>query len=104
MNLHIAHVVDANSLFFLDLELGSDEDGHITSKTHFKDTAGNSYLHHGSCHHPKWKENIPYSQFCQLRRNCSNVKDYDNQAIILTTKFLEKVYEPQHIQRAFDRY
>lgn len=102
--IQFTHVLDAHSLVFLDLELGSDGDGNITSKTHFKETAGNSYLHQRSCHHPKWKDNIPYSQFCRLRRNCSSTKDYDDQATILSKKFLEKGYADHHIQKATDQY
>lgn len=102
--IKFTHVVDAKSLVFLDLELASDVDGNNTPKTHFKETMGNSYLHQEICHHPKWKENIPYSQFCQLCRNCTHIRDYDDQAVILTKKFQEKGYDLQHIQKAVDRY
>lgn len=73
--IKFTHVVDAKSLVFLDLELAWHMDGNITSKTHFKETAGNSYCHWDSCHHPKWKENTPYSQFFRLLRNCSSTAD-----------------------------
>ena len=102
--IRFTHVLDAKSLVFLDLELTWNEEGAITSKTHFKETAGNSYLHWKSCHLPKWKENIPYSQFCRLRRNCTDTEQYLLQAKILEKKFMEKGYAVQHIQKARDRY
>lgn len=70
-------VVDAKSLVCLDLELAWNMDGNIMSKTHFKETAGNSYVY--------WD-----SQFCRLRRNCSSTAGYDQQAATLIKKFQEK--------------
>lgn len=98
------HVVDAHSLMFLDLKLAWVMDNRIVSKTHLKETAGNSYLHRNSCHHPRCKDTIPYSQFCRLRRNCSTTLDYLSQAEILTRKHIEKGYTIDQIQRAADHY
>lgn len=52
--IHFKSVANPNDLLFLDLELFHDQDSTICSQTHFKPTAGNSYLHRKSCHHKKW--------------------------------------------------
>lgn len=87
------HVVDDTSLIFLDLDLRIDEEGMILSKTHFKPSAGNCYLHAKSHHHPKWIRNIPYGQFCRQKRTCTKKGDYEKQKSILKNKFLEKGYK-----------
>lgn len=71
-NVWFTFVTDPNDLVFLDLSLSWDVDGNTISKTHFKETAGNSYLHM-SGHLSNRKDNIPYSQFHRLSRNCANV-------------------------------
>lgn len=55
-NIKFTSVVDEHKLVFLDLELTHDNEGNIITRTHFKSTAGNSYIHQKSCHHTKWKE------------------------------------------------
>lgn len=74
-------------LAFLDLLL-FHEDGKILAKNYAKPTAGNSFLHHQSCHHPRWISNIPKSQFCRLRRNCTRQLDYITEGSLLKQKLL----------------
>lgn len=78
-----------NTLVFLDLELFHDHDQKICSCTYIKPMAGNAYLHKSSCHLPRWIDNIPYSQFCGLKPNCSSLEDR-SQSLILKKKFLNK--------------
>lgn len=85
-----ASVVDSSTLIFL--ELSHDAQGAIASKTHVKPTARNSYLHRENCHHPSWKTNIPFTQFCRLKRSCTTVADFVTQGAILKEKFSEKGY------------
>lgn len=75
MGLSFTSVSDPNTLAFLDLLLSHD-DHTIHSQNYINPTAGNSYLHYKSCHHPRWKNNIPKSQFCRLKHNCTQDKDY----------------------------
>lgn len=82
------YVVDEKSLVFLDLELRVD-DKVIHSRTHFKLDAGNSHLHARN-HHPRWIKNIPFGQFCRLRRTCTLKNDHEEQSLILKSKFKEK--------------
>lgn len=101
--ISFTHVVDNTSLVFLDLDLQIEE-GSIISKTHFKPSAGNSYLHAKSHHHPKWIRNIPHGQFCRLKKTCTKKSDYEKQGSIVKKKFLEKGYEESLIKQAFYKY
>lgn len=73
--LCFTHVIDPDSLVFLDLELLHDADSFFT-RSHIKPVGGNFHLHFDSCHHPACKNNIPKGQFLRLKRNCSNPQDY----------------------------
>lgn len=99
-NVRFTYLLNPKNLVFLDLVLSWDEDGNITSKTHFKGTTGNSYLHYRSCHLQSWKQNMPYSQFNRLCKNCTNTSDYLKQANILQNFFWDKGYTAEHIQEA----
>lgn len=69
------HVLASHSLIVLDLELRSTHDGSILSKMHFKPSAGNSYLHANTNHHPCWIKNVAFGQFCRLKRICTLKQD-----------------------------
>lgn len=98
------HVVDRSTLVFLDLELGHNTSGQITYKTHFKPTAGNSYVHAKSGHHKRWIRNIPEGQFGRLRRTCSELTDYITLGGVLKKKFVEKGYDEKNIEEIFQRH
>lgn len=102
--ISFTHVVDDRKLVFLDLELSGEDDGTISSKTHFKPSGGNSYLHASSNHHPRWIRNIPFGQFCRLHRTCTKRLDYEEQGAILKRKFAEKGYKEDLIEEAFMKY
>lgn len=78
--------------------------GCIVSKTHFKPTGGNSYLYWRSYYHPCWKQNVPFSPYCLLKRNCTSVADYILQGQTFKTKFIEKGYNSKPIDTAFNKY
>lgn len=87
LGIEFTMVQDREKLLFLDLEL-SHEDGEIHSKTHFKPTAGNSYVHRKSCHLSRWKDKISQSRFRRLKGNCSKIEDYMEQGTLLGEKYL----------------
>lgn len=62
LGLSFTHVADPETLAFLDLELCHDNET-IYAKNFIKPTAGNSFIHYTSCHHPRWVNNISRSQF-----------------------------------------
>lgn len=61
-------------------------------------SAGKSYLHANSNHHPHWIKNVPFGQFCTLRQ------DYVEQGAILKRKFKDKGYQDIHIEEAYGKY
>lgn len=81
-----------DTIHFLDLKIQIVEDHFVTS-THFKVTDRNSYILVDSCHHEPWLRAIPQGQFLRLRRNCSDITTFDEQASILMDRFIEKGYD-----------
>lgn len=103
MGLTFTSVIDQNRLAFLDLKLfwiGKE----IHAKNYTKPTAGNSFLHYNSCHHPLWLNNVPKSQFCRLKKNCTLKNDYDTEGKILKEKFLEKGFPVDLVDTAYQQY
>lgn len=86
-------------IHFLDLRIRVIE-GRIMTSTYFKETDRNGFIHTKSCHHQAWLESIPKSQFLRLRRNCTNVDDFDREASILRGRFLEKGYSANQLDAA----
>lgn len=77
---------------YLDLQI-LKQGGELFTKTFFKVTDRNGYIPTSSCHHPKWKENIPKGQLLRIRRNCRNIEDFRDQADALIKKFVDKGYK-----------
>lgn len=103
MGLTFTSVIDQNRLAFLYLELfwvGKE----IHAKNYTKPTAGNLFLHYNSCHHPLWLNNVPKSQFCCLKKNCTLSEDYDIQSEILKEKFLDKGFPATLVETAYLQY
>lgn len=71
---------------------------------YFKPMVGHSYVHKQRCHHPMWKWNIPYSQFCRLLRNCTRQEDYCHQSQVLVEKYSQKGNSTEPIKLAYERY
>lgn len=99
MGLKFTSVMDGERLAFLDLELFFASNK-IHAKNFTKPTAGNSFLHYNSCHHPRWLNNIPKSQFCRLKKNCTRSEDYDIQSQALKDKFLKKGFPVDLVETA----
>lgn len=90
-NLVYTSEVSQDTVHFLDLQLRIQGD-RINTSTYFKSTDRNGYVPTQSCHHPNWLKAIPKGQFTRLRRNCSEVSQYYQQAELLKIRFLEKGY------------
>ncbi|KAM5129386.1 vomeronasal type-2 receptor 26-like [Mantella aurantiaca] len=69
----------ATEIHFLDLVIFVDG-GKPCTKSFFKETDRNSFIPTDSCHHPKWKDNIPKGQLLRMRRNCTKIEDYQTQS------------------------
>lgn len=98
--LSFTHVAHPNTLAFLDLELCHDN-GAIYAKKILN--LLQEIPVSNSCHHPRWVSNIPCSQFCRLRRNCTEKDtDYDIHGQLLSQKFLDKGYPTSLVDEAFE--
>uniref|UniRef100_A0A8C5PH59 Helix-turn-helix domain-containing protein n=1 Tax=Leptobrachium leishanense TaxID=445787 RepID=A0A8C5PH59_9ANUR len=73
---------------FLDLEILREGNTLIT-KTYFKQVDINSFIHIESCHHAPWLTNIPKGQILRIRRNCSKLSDFEEQAELLKKQFVQ---------------
>ncbi|XP_068120861.1 vomeronasal type-2 receptor 26-like [Hyperolius riggenbachi] len=89
----------SSQIEYLDLTLYHDGPT-IKSKNFFKSVDANSYIHYKSSHHKPWKKNIPYGQLLRIRRNCSDIKTFDKQAKVLTSKFAARHYPRKLINEA----
>lgn len=67
-------------------------------------SAGNSYLHANSIHHPLWIKNVQFGQFCRLKRTYTLRQDYVEQGAILKRNFKDKGYQDSHIEEAYSKY
>lgn len=88
-------------MHFLDLKLKIHEGGILTS-TFFKPTDRNGYVPITSCHHSNWLKAIPKGQFIRLRRNCTRIADYYQQAELLKIRFLQKGYNKKKLEEAIE--
>ena len=100
--LRLTHHISDQELPFFDLLISID-DGKLRTKTFSKVTDRNSLLRFES-HHPKsLRNNLPYGQFLRIRRNCSEVEDYHQQAVSLSQKLSRKGYPSRILHNAQKR-
>ena len=90
--IEFKYEADQEKINFLDLEIRV-EDGQFVTSTYFKSSDRNSFIPRDSCHHKAWLDSVPKSQYLRLRRNCSKMEDFDEQAKMLTARFLNKGYQ-----------
>lgn len=60
------------------------------------------YLHYRSCQPSHLKCNIIFGRFLRLRRNSSNLTDYERQDHILMNNFIDRGYPVDIAQEAFE--
>lgn len=82
---------DTERIDYLDLEIYKSGP-FLHTKTFFKVTDRNGYIPSSSCHHPRWKANVPKGQLLRLRRNCNSIEDFKTQADVIVNRFKEKGY------------
>ncbi|KAJ1104669.1 hypothetical protein NDU88_002079, partial [Pleurodeles waltl] len=91
-----------NQLPFLDL-LIHESNGSLATVVYHKPTDRNNLLQFKSYHPRSLRENLPVGQFLRLRRNCSNLSDYNKHANNLSTKLQERDYPAYLVRRAYKR-
>lgn len=93
-NLKFTFEIDQKQLTFLDLKILVQEDGTVGTSLFQKPSAGNSLLHAAS---------VPYGQYLRLRRNCSLDTDFEAEAKLLRSRFLERGYSNKCLKKAYTR-
>lgn len=91
-----------DAIEFLDLLISHDKYKFITA-THFKKVDSNSYLDFNSGHFHKWKKNVPFGQFRRIRKNCTEDATYEEQAHLISQRFIEKGYPKGLIKEASNK-
>ncbi|XP_077155597.1 uncharacterized protein LOC143818042 [Ranitomeya variabilis] len=78
------------------------QDNRIYTTLFRKGTATNNLLHYSSFHPGHLRNSIPKSQFLRLRRNCSQLPDFQVEARSLTNRLRERGYPRRIISSAFE--
>ena len=103
-SIKFTHTVSQSSITFLDLSISiSPSLTQVTTSVHYKPTDSHSYLSFHSSHPLSTKTSIPFSQFLRLRRICSSDTDFQSQARLMSSFFLNRGYPPETISSALDK-
>ncbi|XP_040293005.1 uncharacterized protein LOC121004741 [Bufo bufo] len=102
-NIRLTWKYSLTNVEFLDIMITKGSDGHLSTDLFRKSTAVNALLHASSAHHPNTIRAIPTGQFLRTRRICSSDKQFEQQAGVLTQRFLERGYQYNTIQRGYER-
>ena len=86
---------------FLDTLVKKSHD-HLVTDLYRKPTDTTNYLMQKSAHPPGCKKGA-FSQFLRLRRNCTNVTDYDTHAERLTQAYISRGYDKDDLEQARDK-
>eukprot|EP00079_Xenopus_tropicalis_P035384 XP_017949155.1 PREDICTED: uncharacterized protein LOC108647467 isoform X1 [Xenopus tropicalis] len=63
----------------------------------------NNYVLASSNHDSAWLKNIPYGQFRRVRKNCSEIGEFEKQAEVITERFQKRGYKPKEIKEAREK-
>ncbi|CAJ0945806.1 unnamed protein product [Ranitomeya imitator] len=96
LGLHFTCETNTSKLAFLDVLVQKSDDGTVGTENYRKPTATNALLRWESNHPRPLKRGIPKGQYLRLRRNCSDISNFKEQADDLRRRFLERGY-PDHV-------
>ncbi|XP_078525914.1 uncharacterized protein LOC144798766 [Lissotriton helveticus] len=102
VNLKFTAHTNKDRVEFLDIFI-KNGDGRLQVDLFTKPTARNTMLHFKSFHPKCQKDSIPFSQFLRVRRNCTELRDYDLQSENMKIKFLQRGYPRRLIREAYKR-
>ena len=88
------------SINFLDITVTLNSKGTVTTTLYCKPTDSHNYLLYSSEHPRHILRGIPYSQFLRVRRICSNIMDYRQNALMLSSHFIRRGYPPKLVHAA----
>ncbi|CAJ0952195.1 unnamed protein product [Ranitomeya imitator] len=98
-NIRLTSYYSTTSVDFLDLRIMVRN--RINTTLFHKSTATNNVLRYSSFHPSHLRNSIPKGQFLCLRRNCSTMLDFQEEARSLTNRFQECGYPRKIIAKAF---
>jgi len=81
---------------FLDTTVHLSDTGALYTDLYCKPTDAHNYLAFASAHPDHTKISLPYSQLLRVRRICTNIEDYDKNAVMIGSHFRRRGY-PDHI-------
>lgn len=102
-NLNFTMSFSKVMITFLDVKISKDMDGTLSSGLFRKPTAGNIILHASSAHPQPLIQQIPYSQYLRLRRNCSTETSFITEPSLLKIRLLNQGYSLTCLKKAFRR-
>ena len=85
---------------FLDTTVYIDTSGSLTTDLYCKPTDAHNYLAYDSAHPVHIKKGLPYSQLLRVRRICTNIADFDKNAIMIANHFRRRGYPDSLIEKA----
>jgi hypothetical protein len=85
---------------FLDTNVHITPNGTLYTSLYTKPTDSHNYLRYDSAHPGHCKSILPNSQFLRLRRICSKIEDFDENACNLASHFLRRGYPQPLIEEA----
>ncbi|XP_056380387.1 uncharacterized protein LOC130275860 [Hyla sarda] len=103
LGLKFTFEIDRDELPFLDVLIRRGENGLLETSTFRKPTSTNSLLRWDSFHPIPLKKGIPTGQFLRIRRNCSSMEGFNNQARDLRDRFVERGYPSDVLFTSFNR-
>ena len=98
-NIKFSHEISKTEINFLDIKI-IQENNVLRTTLYTKPTDSHDYVLYSSAHPQICKDSIPYSQFLRIRRICSNIDDFDLNAIFLSQFFLRRGYPLELVQNA----
>uniref|UniRef100_A0A803JHB8 Reverse transcriptase domain-containing protein n=1 Tax=Xenopus tropicalis TaxID=8364 RepID=A0A803JHB8_XENTR len=102
LNLHFTSDFNIAHISFLDLKL-TGSDCKVETTVFRKACSGNSLLRADSCHPNHMFRGIPLGQFYRIRRNCSTLESFVEQACLLRDRFLDRGYTMRSLSAAFTK-
>ena len=85
---------------FLDTTVHINNDGSLHTDLYCKPTDAHNYLSYNSAHPEHTKKSLPYSQLLRVRRICTNLSDFDRNAVMLAGHFHRRGYPDDIIEKA----
>jgi hypothetical protein len=92
--------ISPHSVNFLDTTVKIDHNRHVYTDLYCKPTDSHNYLLYESSHPDHLKKSLPYSQLLRVRRICTNLTDFDKNAIIIAKHFIRRHYPVEIVEEA----